>query len=594
MSGRALLSGNQAVARGFWEAGGLVAASYPGSPTIEIMESLMAYQGLSCRWALNEKIALEIAIGGSCAGARTLASMKHVGVNIAADPFMTFTQVRTNGGCVLVVGDDPGLSSSQNEQDSRFFARFANCALLEPSNAQEVKEYVGTALQISEEYGMPAILRLTTTLCHSQGVVELGERVEPEVRGFVPDQARYCMLPPHANRQQWFMRERLARLRDSDEAWSLASYVDSGKRHALIITSGTSYEYLQELALDISVLKLGLTYPLPLDRVKQVAAGYDRVLVVEELLPFLEDQLKVAGIAVEGKRYFPFTGELTTDHIRAGLEEAGVLDRVPVAAVPAPPLPARTPMLCAGCPHRPVFHILQKARATVVGDIGCYSLGILEPFEVLKTNISMGASLGMIQGMAMAHRAAGQPKPLAAVIGDGTFFHSGLAGFADLAGTEENITVMVLDNRTTAMTGGQATPTTKELADGETHGIDIAAVLQAFGITDVTVADQFNYKETRAAVVAAMKRDGLSVVITTRPCALHFGIREPHFYVDRDMCISCRSCIGVNCPPIAMKVYEGHTEQNSYIDPHRCVGCSVCSQVCPVGAIKPDSARKEA
>lgn len=594
MSGRALLSGNQAVARGFWEAGGLVAASYPGSPTIEIMESLMGYPGLLCRWAMNEKIAVEIAIGGSCAGARTLASMKHVGVNIAADPFMTFTQVRTNGGCLLVVGDDPGLSSSQNEQDSRFFAKFANCALLEPSNAQEVKTYAGAALRISEEYGMPVMLRLTTTLCHSQGVVELGERVEPEVRGFLPDQARYCMLPPHANRQQWFMQERLARLRESADAWSLSHYTASDKRHALIVTSGTSYEYLQELALDVPVLKLGLTYPLPLERVRQLAAGYARVLVIEELLPFLEDQLKVAGIAAEGKRYFPFTGELTTDQIRAGLEEAGLLDRVTVAAIPAPGLPARTPMLCAGCPHRPVFHILQKARATVVGDIGCYSLGILEPFEVLKTNISMGASLGMVQGMAMAHRGAGAPKPLVTVIGDGTFFHSGLAGFADLAGTKENITVLVLDNRTTAMTGGQATPTTRELAGGENHAIDLPAVLQAFGIADVTVMDQFDYKGTRAAVVAAMKRDGLSVVITTRPCALHFGIREPHYYVDRDMCISCRSCIGVNCPPIAMKIYEGHTEKNSYIDPHRCVGCSVCSQVCPVGAIKLSSGQKGA
>lgn len=584
-----LMTGNEAVARGFWEAGGVVAASYPGSPTVEIMERLKEHEDIHAEWAMNEKVALEIAIGGSFAGARSMASMKHVGINIAADPFMTFTQIRTKGGFVLVVGDDPGLSSSQNEQDSRFFAKFANCALLEPSTAQEAKNFVGEALGISEEFGMPAIVKLTSTLCHSRGEVELKDRRPPQIEGFVPDQSRYCMLPPYANVQQHFMQERLTKLRTHGNASALNRYEDSGRRDALVITAGLTYEYLREINPNVSVLKLGLTYPLPVELIKEVAAGYDRVLVIEELMPFMEEQLLTHGLTVEGKKYFSFTGELNSDRIREGLVRAGVMAPLEISAEVAPAIPRRTPMLCAGCPHRPVFHILQKAKATVIGDIGCYSLGILEPFEVLKTNLSMGASLGIIQGMAKAHKTAGKAKPLVAVIGDGTFFHSGLSGFADIANTKDNITVVVLDNRTTAMTGGQITPTTGELTGEPSHTISIPAVLKAFGINDVTVADQFEYSKTRSVIVEAMKREGLSVVVVTRPCALNFRIREPHYYVDREICISCRSCIGVNCPPISMQVYEGYDKKNSYINPHMCVGCSVCSQVCPVKAIKKSS-----
>jgi len=592
MSERVLLTGNQAIARGFWEAGGVVASSYPGSPTVEIMESLKDYADIHAHWAMNEKVALEIAIGGSFAGARSLVSMKHVGMNIAADPFMTFTQIRTHGGFVLVVGDDPGLSSSQNEQDSRYFAQFANCALLEPSNAQEAKDFVGIALGISEQYGMPVMLRLTSTLCHSRSTVALSERTEPAIAGFTPDQTRYCMLPPYANAQQYFMRERIAKLAAEAASLALDVYEDTGRRDVLFITSGLPYQCLRELDLGYSVYKLGLCYPLPISRLKEIAAAYAHVIVIEELMPFIETQLKAEGLAVQGKQYFPFTGELTTDRIREGLERAQILLASQLPVVVDPAVPKRTPMLCAGCPHRPVFHLLQKAKATVVGDIGCYSLGILEPFEVLKTNLSMGASLGIIQGMAMAQQTAHKAQPLVSVIGDGTFFHSGLSGFADIAKTKHNITVIVLDNRTTAMTGGQETPTTGDLGTA-THTISIADVLGSLGIGDVTVADQFDYSSTKTVVLGAMKRDGLSVVIVTRPCALNFRIKEPHFYVDREICISCRACIGVNCPPISMKVYEGQSKKNSYIDPHMCVGCSVCSQVCPVKAIKRAEAREE-
>jgi len=593
LSQTVLLTGNQAVARGFWEAGGLIAASYPGSPTVEIMESLQEYEGINANWAMNEKVALEIAIGGSVAGARSLASMKHVGVNIALDPFMTFTQIRTKGGFLLVVGDDPGLSSSQNEQDSRFFAKFAHALLLEPSTAQEAKDFVGEGLRQSEAYGSPVMLRLTSTLCHSRGPVELGKRTPPQVDGFVPDQARYCMLPPYANRQQYFMQERVEKLAEDANTSRLNRYLDSGQRETLIITSGLTFSYLAELDLGVSIIKLGQTYPLPQRFIRDIAKDYRQILVIEELMPFIEEELKIAGIAAEGKKYFPFTGELNTDVLRVGLVNAGLIAPSESEQQRGPETPKRTPMLCAGCPHRPVFHILQKAKALVVGDIGCYSLGILEPFEVLKTNLSMGASLGMVQGMAMAHSAAKKDIPLVAVIGDGTFFHSGLSGFVDIAQTKDNITMVVLDNRTTAMTGGQVTPTTGDLSAKMRPTISIPEVLKTFGILDVTVADQFDYAGTKATILGAMKRPGLSVVVMTRPCALNFKIKNPPYFVDREICISCRSCIGVNCPPISMKVYEGYAKKNSYIDPKLCVGCSVCSQVCPVQAIK-NSAQGEA
>lgn len=587
MSKTAVMSVNQAIARGFWEAGGRVATSYPGSPTVQIMESLLDYPDMTSRWAINEKVALEVAIGASIAGARSLVSMKHVGVNIAADPLMTFTQVETVGGFVLVVGDDPGLSSSQNEQDTRFFTRFANIPLLEPSTAQEAKDYVDEALVISEQWGTPVIIRLTSTLCHSQGVVQLGQRRDEPVEGFNEDQARFCMLPPYSRDQQHFMQQRMAALRELSEVSPLQQYEESSNLRCLIITSGISYQHLQELGADVSILKLGMSYPLPVQRIGELAALHQQVIVLEELMPFVEDELKAAGLAVEGKRYFSFTGELTPDDIRTGLIQAGVIPSALTSAAEDSHVVGRTPILCAGCPHRPIFHILKQAQAVVIGDIGCYSLGILEPFEVLKTNLSMGASLGMIQGVALAQRMAGNVKPLVATIGDGTFFHSGLSGLADLVNTRENITLLILDNRTTAMTGGQMTPTTRDFVkDEDLTGINLPELLRAFGVEDVQVVNQFHYDKTRRIIVSAMEHQGLSVIIATRPCALNFKLRYPHYYVDSDLCISCRQCIAVNCPPISMRAETGTEEKRSFIDPDMCVGCSVCSQVCPVKAIK--------
>jgi indolepyruvate ferredoxin oxidoreductase alpha subunit len=597
-----VMTGNEAAARGFWEAGGLVASSYPGSPTVQILDALHEYEGIFAEWGTNEKVALEIALGASIAGARAMVSMKHVGINIAADPLMTFTQIKTKGGFLLVVGDDPGLSSSQNEQDSRFWGKFGNMAVLDPSNPQEVKDYMREGLRISEEFHTPVLLRLTSRLCHCRGVVELGERTEPQTEGFVEDQSRYCMLPPFANKQQYFMQERMQQLEAYNNEGSLNILEETPGADTLIITSSMAYECVKEVNPRASIFKLGMIWPLPMGRIRSLSGKYNRIIVIEELMPFIEEALKVQGIAAEGKRYFSFTGEFTVGSIKKSLLSAGIAlvsEEIPQAeaekkAEEGEAIPPRTPMLCAGCPHRPIFHILKNAKATVAGDIGCYSLGILEPFEVHKTNISMGASLGMAVGMATAQRLSGNPKPMVATIGDGTFFHSGMTGFVQLAQTKENITVLVLDNRTTAMTGGQLTPTTAGyFKETEHYAANIPEILKAFGIQDITVVDQFKYGETKEAILAAMKREGLSVIVTTRPCALNFKVKAPHYDVDDSICISCRSCIKTNCPPISMEIYEGKTKKNSYINPDMCVGCSVCSQVCPVGAIKCSADREQ-
>jgi indolepyruvate ferredoxin oxidoreductase alpha subunit len=591
-----ILTGNEAISRGFWEGGGMIASSYPGSPTVQILDSLKQYEEIYSDWGTNEKVAMEIAMGASIAGARTMVSMKHVGMNIASDPFMTFTQTKTKGGLIVVVGDDPGLSSSQNEQDSRFWGKFANIPILDPSSPQEAKDFAMEGLRLSEKFNTPVLIRIMSKLCHSRATVELGAREEFIPEGFVPEQGRYSMLPPYSNVQQYFMKERMEKLQIFNEEYEY-NYLEEGKgKEFLIITSGLIYESLKELELEnISILKLGMIWPLPIEKIKELSKKYINIIVLEELLPFIEESLKVNGITSKGKEYFSFTGSLTTYDIKKGFKKAGILvDYTDVESPQKEEIITRTPMLCSGCPHRPIFHILKANNATVIGDIGCYSLGINEPFEVHKTNISMGASLGMALGVATVHSKIKKERPIVATIGDGTFFHSGMTGFIQLAKTAENITVIVMDNRTTAMTGGQNTPTTGEYFKEELgYHASIPDILKSFGISDITVVDQFKYKETKEVIHNAMKRPGLCVVVTTRPCALNFKIKSPHFYVDEDLCISCKNCIRTNCPPISMKMYPGKKKKNSYINPDMCVGCSVCSQVCPVSAIKCSSENEQ-
>jgi len=592
MSRKVLMTGNQAIARGFYEAGGLVAASYPGSPTVEILETIKhEYKQIYSEFSVNEKVALEVAMGASFAGARALASMKHVGVNIASDPLMTFTQTRTAGGFVLVSGDDPGMASSQNEQDNRLIGKFANMAVLDPSDSQEAKDFTKLALELSEAHGMPVMLRITSRLCHSRSAVELSERVEKPAAGFLPDKSNFNMIPPNTFKKQHEMRERIEKLSKAAMELGINFLEEGSGKEALIITSGLVYNNLMELGLDIPVLKLGLVYPLPVETIRQLSKDYKRLIVIEEMMPFIENELKINGIACEGKEHFSFTGELGTEDIEAGLRHAGLVqeEKYSGKSIEDKSVAPRLPLFCAGCPHRPVFDILKKSGRKVIGDIGCYSLAGIFPIEVLDTTISMGSSLGSIKGMAKALKLSGKSEPLVAVIGDSTFFHSGMTGMVNLLhqmDPEYNMTIIILNNGTTAMTGGQHTASSGSYAGEDDMHVDIEGLLRTMGFENVRAVDQFKYKDAKAAIDDEIKRPGLSIVITTRPCALRFKIKEPHFKVDPNICIACRSCIRTNCPPLRMKKYEGIEKLKSSINPDMCVGCSVCAQVCPVSAIK--------
>lgn len=587
------MTGNQAVARGFYEAGGHMATSYPGSPTVEIMEAVKetcpeAY----AEFSINEKVAVEVAIGGSFSGARSMASMKHVGVNVAMDPLMTFTQTKINGGFVLISGDDPGMASSQNEQDNRTLGKFANMAIFDPGNSQEALDYTKMAFGISEDYNMPVMVRITSRVCHGRCIVETGEREIREISGFNGDIKDYGMIPPNTFAKQYIMKERIERLTKDASALAINQYEPSlsGRMDVLVVTSGLVYYHLKELGTDLAIFKLGMVYPLPVDKLKELAGQYEKVIVIEEMLPFIENELKLAGIPCEGKKYFSFTGELPTEAIEKGLVTAGVLGKITHPEAIQAETVNRIAMFCAGCPHRPVFDILKKAKANLIGDIGCYSLAVLEPIELSSSIISMGASLGIMKGMNKANKLAGIKKGLVNVIGDGTFFHSGMTGMVNMLhqlNPEDNMTIIILNNGLTAMTGGQPTAVSGDYWDkGADMHVHIPELLKGMGFDRVKVVDQFDYKEAKAVITEEMKYEGLSIVMTTRPCALNFKIKETPFYVDPTVCIACHSCIKTNCPPLLMKAYEGQDKLKSSINPDMCVGCSVCSQVCPVGAIK--------
>lgn len=588
MAKKILMTGNQAISRGFYEAGGNLAASYPGSPTVGILTEMKQYNELYSEFSVNEKVALEVGIGSSFAGGRTLVSMKHVGLNIAADPFMTFTQTKVNGGFLLVTGDDPGMASSQNEQDNRLLAKFANCPIFDPSNSQEAKDFVKIALEMSEDYHCPTLMRITSRLCHSRSVVTTQERIEKDNPPFSGQIKDFGMIPPNTFEKQYDMKNRIENLAEVACNASYNQYYPASNKDALIITSGLMYNNLMELGVELSVYKLGMVYPLPIKELKEISSQYKRVIVIEEMMPFIENELKIHDIACEGKSYFSFTGELHSELIEEGLLNAGVLKEKVFSKEEAVQTVARLPMYCAGCPHRPVFDILKKTKHKVIGDIGCYSLSVLYPIEVSNSIISMGASIGIAKGMAKMNKIRGLDEPVIAVIGDGTFFHSGITGMINLLHQNEgeNITILILNNGLTAMTGGQENASSGKYTSHADMNVDIPTFLQASGLPEVQVVDQFDYKKAKQVITDAIKHQGLSIVMTTRPCALNFKIKEPHYYVDPDICIGCRTCLKTNCPPILMKAYEGHEKLKSSIDPTMCVGCSVCSQVCPVGAIK--------
>ncbi|MBI5014030.1 MAG: 4Fe-4S binding protein [Deltaproteobacteria bacterium] len=600
MGEKRFLSGNEAVARGAWEAGVRLATSYPGSPTAQLLESLARYPELHAEWSTNEKVALEVGIGASLAGARVLVAMKHVGVNIASDPLLTFSYTRVNGGFVLAVGDDPGMHSSQNEQDSRCWGPFGFLPILEPGDPQQAFEMTKAAFALSEEVETPVLLRLFDKTAHMAGAVGTGERVAPDVKGFRPDPNDSFMTPPYSIGRRRKLEDRMERLRALAEA-SPFNEVLPGRGEIGLVASGYVALYAREVAAELPLFRLGTVFPLPLERLRSFAREHRTVVVVEELLPFIEKELLAAGIRnVVGKALFPSYGEITPESLHAGLVAVGA-DLLPLpGAAPIVEAVPRSPLLCAGCPHRPVLRVLKDLKVSCHGDIGCYLMGAYEPLSVFPTSISMGASLGVSVGM---EKIQGGPdgqsphKPNVSVMGDSTFVHSALPSLANATYNGHPVKLVVLDNRATSMTGGQENPSTgKDIRSRQHRRFDFAGFARLVGIDEVHEVDQFRVKELKVLLKEHLEAPGRSaVIVAQRPCALKYKTKQPPFFVDPDVCIACRTCLTVACPPISMQPYAHKPEGtlNSFIDANQCVGCSVCAQFCPVGAIQRTEPGKE-
>jgi indolepyruvate ferredoxin oxidoreductase alpha subunit len=580
------MMGNEAIARGVWEAGVRVAAAYPGTPSTEIMEVLSTYptEDLSAQWSTNEKVALDVAIGASFAGVRAMTSMKHVGLNVAADSLMSQSYIGVNGGLVLVVCDDPGIHSSQNEQDTRLFGRMAMVPVLEPSDAQEALDFTRRAFDISEQFDTPVIVRSTTRLSHTRSMVGLGERCEPESRGFQDDPAKNVMIPSHARLRHPLLIERESALR----VWLAESdlvRVEPGSSSLGIITAGTAYAYVKELMPEASVLKLGASYPLPEAAVRQFCDGLDRIFVIEELEPFLETEIRALGIGVEGKAFFPRVGEFSPEVLREGFERAGVLEpRRKIAGLAGDAL-VRPPVLCAGCPHISTYMAMRALEARVVGDIGCYTLAAIEPLAAIDTCVAMGCSIGNAVGFS---KAGDETKPVVATIGDSTFLHSGIPPLIDAVYNQANITVLILDNHTVAMTGGQDhAGTGRTLRGEETHRVDFEQLVRSLGVTWVKTVDSYDVGTVFQAYRDAVQHKGVSVVISNRPCVLDpVKIRGTPFRVEPDGCTACQACMNLGCPSILWSgdVFDGRNKVQ--IDRTTCIGCTLCVQVCPSDCIQ--------
>ncbi len=585
-----LLSGNEAVARGAVEAGALVAVGYPGTPSTEILESIADRTDIDVRWSPNEKVALDVALGASLGGVRALATMKHVGLNVAADTFMTMAYTGVGAGLVIACADDPGMHSSQNEQDTRAYARMGGVPLLEPSDSSEAKEFTALAFDISEQFDTPVLVRTTTRVSHNRGVVKLGPRADKPVTGFKRNPTKYVMIPGHARARRPVFLDRLKRLSEYAETSPLTVELD-GTSDFGVITSGISHHYVREVLPDARILKLGMSYPLPIERIREFAATVDRLFVVEELDPHVENDLHAADIMVEGKAFFPQIGELSPDAVRRGFAKAGILP-TQISIEPAPPTVARPPLMCPGCPHTPPFLVLKRIGAVVTGDIGCYTLAALQPLAAMDTCVAMGSSIGMAIGLAASGGADG---PVVATIGDSTFIHGGIAALADAVYSQANITVLILDNGTTAMTGGQEHPGTGLTLQGsDTTPIDFVALCKALGVRDVRVIDPYDVAATYAALEGAAAHVGPSVVITNRPCVeAPMKIRDLPYEVIADACTACQACMTAGCPSIIWsdETFEGR--RKVYIDTDTCTGCTLCAQLCPPLAIVPVTKNKE-
>lgn len=572
-----LMLGNEAVARGAYEAGVTVATAYPGTPSTEITENIAKYDNIYSEWSPNEKVALEVAIGSSIAGARSICSMKHVGLNVAADPLFTVSYTGVNGGLVIMVADDPGMHSSQNEQDSRFYARSSKVPMLEPSDSQECKDYVKAAFEISEKFDAPVIVRLTTRIAHSQSIVELNEKIDYSLKDYNKDFNKYVMMPGMARKRHVEVERRMSALRDFSNHTGL-NKIEWGSKDIGIITSGISYQYAKEALGDkASYLKIGMVYPLPEKLIQDFSKEVKTLYVVEELEPFIENQVKKSGIKVIGKEIFSVIGELSAQLI----EEKILGKKVETKTKVDEAIPVRPPVMCPGCPHRGMFHVVKKLKLRVSGDIGCYTLGALPPTESMDTCVCMGASIGVAHGMEKARGKEFGQKTVA-VIGDSTFMHSGITGLIDVVYNKGNSTVIILDNSITGMTGHQHNPTTGYTIKGEkTKQVDLEKLAYAIGIERVRIADPFDLKEFEKVLKEEIASDEPSVIISQRPCALLKSVNygKP-FRINTEKCTKCKRCLSIGCPAIEDK--GDCIEINEAL----CNGCELCTKLCAFKAIE--------
>ena len=571
-----LMLGNEAVARGLYEAGVKVVSSYPGTPSTEITEFAAKYDEIYCEWAPNEKVATEVAFGASLRGVRSACAMKHVGLNVAADPLFTLSYTGVNGGMVIFVADDPAMHSSQNEQDSRHYAIAAKVPMLEPADSAEAKQFVKAAFEISEEFDTPVIVRMCTRIAHSQASVELEERVERELPAYEKNPQKYIMAPANAIRRHPFVEERTKKLAALGETSPL-NRVEFGGTEKGIICSGTCYQYVKEVFGDsVSVIKLGIVNPLPVDIIKDFASKVDKLYVVEELDGIIESHLNSIGVACVGKEMFSPIGEYNQTTIR---EAFGIEQPENVTLETA--VPVRPPVMCAGCPHRGLFYTLAKHKITCLGDIGCYTLGSAAPLFALDSTLCMGASVSGLHGF---NKAGGEDseKKTVCVIGDSTFMHSGMTGLVNVAYNGSNSTVIILDNSITGMTGHQQNPTTGYNIKGDPAlAVDLEALCRSIGIERVRVVDPYNLKECEEAILEELSVDAPSVIISRRPCMLlkYVKAKSP-VKVNTDKCVGCRQCMKLGCPAIIMK------DKKAHIDFTQCVGCDVCTQLCKLNAIE--------
>lgn len=570
-----LMLGNKAVARGLYEAGCKVISSYPGTPSTEITEEAAAYNEIYCEWAPNEKVALEVAHGATLGGVRAACAMKHVGLNVAADPLFTISYQGLNAGLVVCVADDPGMHSSQNEQDSRHYAIAAKLPMLEPSDSEESRVFVKKAFEMSEKFNTPVLLKMVTRVAHSQSIVDTEERVEPDRVPYVKDPAKVMMT----------LNSRNAHIRVEERTKALIEYAESTELNRVemgedtsvgIITDSTSYQYAREVLGDkVSILKLGMINPLPEKLIKDFAQKVDKVIVLEELDPIIENHCKQLGIKVAGKDTFPICGEFSQNLVRKclGMKE-------PEHITIEENVPARPPVMCAGCPHRGIFYILKKKKCMVYGDIGCYTLGAVAPLNAMDLNVCMGASCSGLHGFNKAIGEEAESNSVG-VIGDSTFIHSGMTGITDISYNMSNSTVIILDNSITGMTGHQQNPTTGKNLRGEPAGkVDLEALCRALGFNRVRVVDPYDLKAVEEAVTEELAAKEPSIIISRRPCVMIKGtVHKPPISVDESKCVGCKQCMSIGCPAIAVK------DKKAHIDPTLCIGCKVCSQMCKLEAI---------